>query len=1665
MSPSDILQDLIKLAQLIQNQIALVENNKLKFRSLTELIDRIVTSIDGLISLPDTDQFKKSLLDLKECCDETIAFVEKTSSKGRLERFIYAGKYADQIESLKSKILELVPVLHIGLTAQSLMDCDRDRRHEAQDHQELLAQQTAHFYELQAAHFNHADISLIVHQQMRSLEERIVQLTQPPATTDHLLLPKELMVNFSDIVFHDKICKSALGALYHGTWRDQPVTIKWLERLEAEHERHHFIREAKVMSRLHNDYITPFYGASFEETGLCLLMGVMENGNLSQVLTTLNAHERFRMAQDLARGLTYLHDQDIIHGDIKPNHIGVNQYKQAKWTDFGLVKTRAMSLASVSAFSPEVRWQAPESWRRRAELTKASDVYSFGLLLWTLMTSKMPYTSIASRNVMSEVKRGFRETIPTDIPLELDRLIQSCWSADPDARPVAREISRLLQTMTYTRADASTAAPTQSECTEQSDIQEHVKNLEHRDVAVRQNVTSVLRGLALNATHQDEIRNAGGLAPLVMLLSDHDGTVKRRAAGALANLAANTANQDAIREAGGLLPVVMSIDNNDKSVKQYVTSILRSLATNVTNQDAIRKAGGIIPLVKLLGDDDTTVRRRAAITLEKLAPNTANQDAIRETGGIIALIKSLSDLDKFVRGSAASALLSLSTNTVNQAVIREDEGIPRLVGLLRDEYFVVRKNAAGALLNLIENELNQSLVCDVECMTALLNLFIDKDINVRQNAVLVILKLAENEKGRDVIRDAGGIAYLVKLLGDVDKFVRGNAASALLSLSTNAVNQDVIREDGGIPRLVGLLRDEYFVVRKNAAGALLNLVENELNQALVCDVECMTALLNLFIDKDINVRKNAVLVILKLTENEKGRDIIRDAGGLNSLIQLLDSQYVDLRKNASKALLQLAQNTINQDGIREAGGLVPLVMLLGDSDAIVIQNALGALENLALNVINQDEIRVAGGLLPLVTLLGSHEVVMKRRAAGALAKLASNIANQDAVREAGGLEPLVMLLGDRDRTVKQNATSALRSLAINVTNQDKIREVGGLLPLVMLLGDNNAIVRRRAAGVLENLATNTANQDAVREAGGLLPLVTSLGGDDLMMSRRASGALAKLSSNTTNKDAVREAGGLILLVNLLGDRDVIVRQNASGALKNLVFYNTTNEDALREVDGFRALVMSLGDKDAIVKGNATAAVGYLTGHFANRNAIGEAGGLVALVNLLNDENALVQKSAIGALRNFARNHEINQNIILDIPDSVQKIIDLLRHPNDKIVIYAVGALSSLAGWKTTLVHQRGQNIIREHHAIPILVALLERPEENIKQAVSDALMTLSIDNIENKQAMIHAGARAIVDELFQTSSNSYIRDHAHELLLVLNQAIPPSPDAHVSVEDVGIIGPVQATLIASKHLQVDYGKRLGSGGFGVVYQGKWQKFTDVAIKELHAAELSPDAVTNFRAEAECHAPLHHPNIVTLWGVCVEPGNYSMVMELMAGSLHHLLHSTADLPWTMRLSIAKHITIGLYYLHEHQIIHCDLKSMNVLLDAHGNAKLADFGLSTVKAEIAPLSSEQASGTLCWKAPELVNSDEKCTISSDIYALGMTFWEMSSRQEPFQDEIRACPELIMEWIGQGGLEEVPETTPPKFATLILQCRAKESSHRPPNAAVVVNELYQPDIISHV
>ena len=452
MTPLLILKDVIEITKIIHAQVVLVQSNKAKLRGLADITRLVVSSLEGLSELPDNKQFIDSLTTLQNCLHQTRKLVQNLTEQGKMTQFFNAGHNLRRIDAFKQTIMDLVPFLNVGLSAQQLMNREQDRQAEAQDREYLRVQQEVLFREQQSAKLNPRDLDDIVRKQMASLEGRLLQQlqqTNPTSEKRKDFLPEEYTVNICDLVFSHKICDSDVGALYHGTWREQPVTIKWVDRIESEEERLQFMREAKVMSHLHHEHIVPFYGACFEESRLCLVMGVMEKGNLAQALAAQTMADRIQMAQDLARGLAYLHQQNIIHGDIKLSHIGVNRYNQAKWSDFGLVKTRAISVASIAMVSDDVSWQAPESWQRRAQLTPASDIYSFGLLLWSLYTGCHPYASLKSHEIMARVKSGFREDIPADCPPDYAALIRACWAQDSTQRPQATEIARRLQSITF----------------------------------------------------------------------------------------------------------------------------------------------------------------------------------------------------------------------------------------------------------------------------------------------------------------------------------------------------------------------------------------------------------------------------------------------------------------------------------------------------------------------------------------------------------------------------------------------------------------------------------------------------------------------------------------------------------------------------------------------------------------------------------------------------------------------------------------------------------------------------------------------------------------------------------------------------------------------------------------------------------------------------------------------------------------------------------------------------------------------------------------------------------------------------------------------------------------------------------------------------------------
>lgn len=243
---------------------------------------------------------------------------------------------------------------------------------------------------------------------------------------------------------------------------------------------------------------------------------------------------------------------------------------------------------------------------------------------------------------------------------------------------------------------------------------------------------------------------------------------------------------------------------------------------------------------------------------------------------------------------------------------------------------------------------------------------------------------------------------------------------------------------------------------------------------------------------------------------------------------------------------------------------------------------------------------------------------------------------------------------------------------------------------------------------------------------------------------------------------------------------------------------------------------------------------------------------------------------------------------------------------------------------------------------------------------------------------------------------------------------------------------------------------LGKGHFGSVKKGKW-RFCDVAVKKLFIENPSEEALAEFIKEYKIMAQLRCPNIVGFYGYTLKP--YCIVMEYLPFSLFRILHNPQiTLDWSTRIRIARHIAIGLAFLHKQDIIHRDIKSDNVLLTQDYAAKLTDFGLSKIKTasrETIQISGDKAGGTFQWMAPEILNNI--ISKASDIYSMGITFWELASRETPFKNIERR--ELIPFFVLSMGLKEhIPADCPKKLATLIQSCWDKEPKARPTADEVV-------------
>jgi len=195
--------------------------------------------------------------------------------------------------------------------------------------------------------------------------------------------------------------------------------------------------------------------------------------------------------------------------------------------------------------------------------------------------------------------------------------------------------------------------------------------------------------------------------------------------------------------------------------------------------------------------------------------------------------------------------------------------------------------------------------------------------------------------------------------------------------------------------------------------------------------------------------------------------------------------------------------------------------------------------------------------------------------------------------------------------------------------------------------------------------------------------------------------------------------------------------------------------------------------------------------------------------------------------------------------------------------------------------------------------------------------------------------------------------------------------------------------------------KIGEGGFGEVFLGTWNG-QDVAVKKLTLKQASKDrsVLLRFINEINIISSLRHPNIVLYMGASIEKNNYYMITEyLPKGSLFDFLHrEKGKFTEKEQLHIAYEIAIGLQYLHSRKIIHCDLKSSNILIDDNLKIKIGDFGLSRFLNKKNPYENIGRIGTPHWMAPEILKGGNY-QVSADVFSYGMILWEILTQEIPY------------------------------------------------------------------
>lgn len=301
----------------------------------------------------------------------------------------------------------------------------------------------------------------------RSVEQETSTVTQNGSiTASQLTIDENLLVDPKFLFIGSKIGEGAHGKVYEGRYGDRIVAIKVLNRGSTEEERaaleNRFAREVNMMSRVKHENLVKFIGAC-KDPLMVIVTELLPGMSLRKYLLGIRPKQldlrlALKFALDVARAMDCLHANGIIHRDLKPDNLllTANQ-KSVKLADFGLAREETVT-EMMTAETGTYRWMAPELYStvtlrqgEKKHYNNKVDVYSFGIVLWELLTNRMPFEGMS--NLQAAYAAAFKQerpNLPEDISPDLAFIVQSCWVEDPNMRPSFSQIIRMLNAFLFT---------------------------------------------------------------------------------------------------------------------------------------------------------------------------------------------------------------------------------------------------------------------------------------------------------------------------------------------------------------------------------------------------------------------------------------------------------------------------------------------------------------------------------------------------------------------------------------------------------------------------------------------------------------------------------------------------------------------------------------------------------------------------------------------------------------------------------------------------------------------------------------------------------------------------------------------------------------------------------------------------------------------------------------------------------------------------------------------------------------------------------------------------------------------------------------------------------------------------------------------------------------